>query len=153
MTEQLSLLDWRPPAEIVPFPLHRSHGATITFARSIVDLETSKRSGKLNSLRAQTRKRLEPFIGQDAADAAADDLIRVIKVGFSYCEKSSLPKPSGQTAVILSLSGQRLENSPHGDSAGAAGALGQGTKFLAGLGGAHETAEYDAARAYDGGAA
>ena len=34
-----------------------------------------------------------------------------------------------------------------GDGAGEASALGQGTKFLAGLGGAHERPEYDAARA------
>jgi hypothetical protein len=119
MTEQLSLLDWRPPAEILPFPLHRSHGATITYARSIVNLDTPKRSGKLNSLRAQTRKRLEPFIGPDAADVAADDLIRVIKVGFAYCH-SSLPKLLNKPAVILSLSGQRIENLPHGYGGGAA---------------------------------
>ncbi len=35
----------------------------------------------------------------------------------------------------------------HGDGAGEASALGQGTKFLAGLGGAHKNNEYDAARA------
>lgn len=152
MTEQLSLLEWRLPAEIVPFPLHRSHGATIAYARSIVAMEIPKRSGKLNSLRAQTRKRLEPFIGPDAADAAADDLIRVIKVGFAYCD-SSLPKPLKKPAVILSLTGQRIQSCPHSAGAGAAGALGQGTKFLAGLGGAHESPEYVAAHAREGGAA
>lgn len=153
MAEQLSLLDWRAPAEILPFPLHRSHGATIAYARSIVNLETAKRSGRLNSLRAQTRKHLEPLVGFEEADAAADELVRAIKVGFAYCENSPSSKPPKAPAVILSLSGQRIQNHPHGNGVGVAGALGRGTKFLAGLGGAHERTEYDAARAHEGGVA
>lgn len=39
------------------------------------------------------------------------------------------------------------DDAPCEDGAGEASALGQGTKFLAGLGGAHEKPEYDAARA------
>jgi hypothetical protein len=153
MSEQLSLLDWRRPAEVVPFPFHRSHGATIAVARSIVNLETAKRSGRLNSLRAQTRKRLEPLIGFDAADKAADDLVRKIKIGFEYCERSSFPKQVPFSAEIFALTGDRIEILPYGNGAGKAGALGQGAKLLAGLGGAHERTEYDAARAREGGAA
>ncbi|WP_139790609.1 hypothetical protein [Rhizobium rhizosphaerae] len=153
MSEQLSLLDWRPPAEVVPFPFHRSHGATIAVSRSIVDLETAKRSGRLNSLRAQTRKRLEPLIGFDAADKAADDLIRGIKIGFAYCESPHLRKQRTPGRVISLSTGEPIESVPHGYGAGKAGALGQGAKLLAGLGGAHETPEYDAARAREEGAA
>jgi hypothetical protein len=153
MSEQMSLLDWKPPAEVVPFPFHRSHGATIAVARSIVNLETAKRSGRLNSLRAQTRKQLEPLVGLDAADRAADDLIRVIKIGFGYCGHLPLQKQRTSATVISLLTGERSQMLPHGEGAGAAGALGQGAKLLAGLGGAHETPEYDAARASEGGAA
>jgi hypothetical protein len=147
MTEQLSLLDWRLPAEILPFPLHRSHGATIAYARTIYDLDTPKRSGKLNSLRAQTRKRFEPLIGPDAAEAAADDLIRVIKVGFAYCD-SSIPKPSKVPAVILSLTGQRIESSPHGYGGGKAIACVPRPQALVA-----EGSEQESARVREGGAA
>ncbi|TKV76741.1 hypothetical protein D0C28_14330 [Rhizobium sp. AU243] len=154
MSEQLSLLDWYPPAEILPFPFHRSHGATIAVARSIVNIETAKRSGKLNSIRSQTRKRLEPLIGFDQADKAADDLIRAIKVGFAYCENTASHKQKSQSETVISFSTkQPAKTDQHGNGAGEASALGQGTKFLAGLGGAHELPEYDAARAREGGAA
>ncbi|MCQ1778249.1 hypothetical protein NOJ05_13660 [Neorhizobium galegae] len=152
MSDQLSLLDWRPPAEVLPFPSHRSHGATIAVARSIVNLETAKRSGRLNSLRAQTRKRLEPFLGFDDADKAADDLIRAIKVGFAYCENSPLHKQKNTSSTVISFQTREpLETSPYRKGAGIAGALGQGTKFLVGVGEAH--IEYDAAHAREGGAA
>ena len=145
MSEQLSLLDWRPPAEILPFPLHRSHGATIAVARSIVNLETAKRSGRLNSLRAQTRKRLEPLIGLERADKAADDLVRMIKIAFVYCE-TSLPHKQKQVSTVISLpTAKQIEPNPHDDGGRVANALGQGAKLLAGLGGAHESTEYDAA--------
>lgn len=151
MSEQLSLLDWYPPAEVLPFPFHRSHGATIAVARSIVNIETAKRSGKLNSIRSQTRKRLEPFIGIDRADKAADDLIRAIKVGFAYCESPTFHKQKSHSETVISFATkQPIKATPHGDGAGEASALGQGTKFLAGLGGAHERPEYDAARAREG---
>ncbi|GLR54347.1 hypothetical protein KYK30_32040 [Shinella yambaruensis] len=155
MYEQLSLLDWRLPAEILPFPLHRSHGATIAVARSIVNLETAKRSGRLNSIRAQTRKRLEPLIGLDRADKAADDLVRMIKIGFAYCESPFLHKQEPASTVISLLTVKQILSDPHGDGAGEASALGQGAKLLAGLGGAHESTEYDVARAptREGGAA
>lgn len=150
MSEQFSLLDWKQPAEVVPFPSHRSHGATAMVARAIVGMETPKRTGRLNSLRAQTRKRMEPIFGSEQADMLADDLVRMVKIHLAYCEISnrSSHKQKKTEAVIFSLTGQRIEAFPHGNSAGEAGALGQGTKFLAGVGGAHEEAsEYDAARA------
>lgn len=147
MSEQLSLLDWRPPAEVLPFPLHRSHGATIAVARSIVNMETAKRSGRLNSIRAQTRKRLEPLIGAERADQVADDLVRVIKIGFAYCESPFIHKQEPASTVISLPTVQHPKTKQHADSAGEASATGQGAKLLAGLGGAHESTEYDAARA------
>jgi hypothetical protein len=154
MSEQLSLLDWYPPAKVLPFPFHRSHGSTIAVARSIVNIETAKRSGRLNSIRAQTRKRLEPLVGFEEADKVADDLIRAIKVGFAYCEKTTIHKQKRQTEAVVYLSTKRPSGPyQHGEGAGEASALGQGTKFLAGLGRAHEETEYDAARAREGGAA
>lgn len=146
MSEQLSLLDWKPPAEVLPFPLHRSHGSTIAVARSIVSLETSKRSGKLNSIRAQTRKRLEPLIGLDCADKAANDLIRMIKIGFAYCEPPSSCRQKSSATVISLLSEKQMRPGRLVNSADEGGASGQGAKLLAGVGGAHDSTEYDAAR-------
>lgn len=151
MAEQLSLLDWKPPAEVLPFPLHRSHGATIAVARSMVNLETAKRSGQLNSIRAQTRKRLEPFIGLGRADQAADDLIRMIKIGFAYCGSSLPHKQESNSTVIFLETVKQTTATQHGDGGGEADASGRGTKFLVGVGEAH--VEYDAARGRDGGAA
>lgn len=139
MSEQLSLLEWKAPAAILPFPLHRSHGATACVARSMVSLETPKRTGRLNSLRSQTRKRLESLIGADRAEQAADDLIRMIRIQFAYCENTRLQKQEQAGAVIYSLMWQKLLPPQYGNGAGEACALGQGTKFLAGLGGAHDT--------------
>lgn len=88
--DQLDLLTWTPPrgpAVILAFPLHRSHGATAGIARAIVDLRRPDRTGKLNKLRNSTRKQLEPLIGKDEADAAADRYIRTIRAHFSYLEK------------------------------------------------------------------
>lgn len=155
MSEQLSLLDWRPKADILPFPFHRSHGLTAVAARSMVDIETPKRTGRLNSLRAQIRKRLEPLIGAHAADDAADAYVRMIRIHFAYCERRpfSSPKPVDPRGQIIPLQSRKDSAAQYGCGAGAAGALGRGAKLLAGLGGAHETPEYDAARAREGGAA
>lgn len=153
MSEQLFLLDWKAPINVLPFPLHRSHGATAGVAKEIVLLDTAKRTGRLNSLRAQTRKRLAPVVGQEQADRIADDLVRMVRVQIAYRQGSILlpQKQITPQAVILSLRGERIETLPHGDGAGEAGALGQGTKFLVGVGEAH--VEYDAARTREGGAA
>ncbi|CAN7509508.1 hypothetical protein [Pararhizobium sp. LjRoot238] len=83
---QLDLFDWRPPAEILPFPLNRSHGATAGTAKAIIDLEKPARTGRLNSIRAQTRKRYEPLFGKERAERIADDLLRQIKVQITYRE-------------------------------------------------------------------
>lgn len=151
MSEQLSLLDWKPPAEILPFPLHRSHGATAGVARSIVLLDIPKRTGRLNTMRSQVRKRLAPLVGGDRADAAADSYVRMVRVHFGY---PPLLKPRKSGAVILSMTGQRLESSDQGDCGGEAGALrGQGGHPLGGAWGRSprsEPSEYDAARACDG---
>lgn len=149
MSEQMSLLEWNRPADIVAFPFHRSHGASIVVSRSIVFMETAKRSGKLNSLRAQTRKRLEPLVGLDAADKAADDLIRSIKIGFAYFESSPPQKQIQAPAVILSLTGKRVETSQHGYGAGEASACVPRPQALA----RPEGTEYDAARARESGGA
>lgn len=158
MSEQFSLLDWKPPAEVVPFPSHRSHGATAMVARAIADMETAKRTGRLNSLRAQTRKRMEPIFGTDTAERAADDLVRMVRIHMAYCGNLGRPshKQIKSEAVILSLSGQRIGPSQHGYGGGEAGASGQGTTFLAGVWGEqphNNPSEYDAARAREGGAA
>jgi hypothetical protein len=118
-------------------------------------LETAKRTGRMNSLRAQTRKRLAPIIGQEEADALADDLLRMVRIQIAFRQMSSisLQKQNKASASIFSLTGEPLQAFPHGEGAGEACALGQGAKLLAGLGGAHETPEYDAARAREGGAA
>lgn len=142
MAEQLSLLDWRCPAEILPFPSHRSHGATAGVARAIMDLETAKRTGKLNSIRAQTRKRMEPLFGAEQAEKIADNLVRAIRLQIMYREVSRTsvhPEQTQGEAMIFTLTGQPLKT-----GAGKAGALGRGTKFLVGVGEAH--VEYDAAR-------
>lgn len=146
MSEQLSLLDWRPPADILPFPAHRSHGLTVGIARSLAGLETAKRTGKMNSIRAQTRKRLQPLIGPELAEKLADDQIRMIRIQSAYLNPS-LPKQCQNQALIFSLTGERIDQVPHGDGAGAASAGGQGTKFLAGLGGAHSLTEFGVAGA------
>jgi hypothetical protein len=83
---QLDLLSWRPPAEIIAFPAHRSHGCTASIAKTIIDLDKPARSGKLNSLRAQTRKRLEPLFGKDRAERMADDLVRQVRLQIQYRE-------------------------------------------------------------------
>ncbi|MET3775033.1 hypothetical protein ABID20_000576 [Rhizobium alvei] len=151
MSEQLSLLDWRPPAEILPFPLHRSHGATAGVARSIVSLDVPKRTGRLNTLRSQIRKRLTPLVGTDRADEAADEYLRMIRAHFNY---PPLRKQRKTAAVILSMKGQRLENLERGGCGGEADAeRGQGGHPLGGVWGRSphpEPSEYDAARVRDG---
>lgn len=84
--DQLDLFDWKPPAEIVPFPLHRSHGATAGAAKAIIDMEKPARTGRLNSIRAQTRKRMEPIFGKERAEKIADDLVSRIRIQIIYRE-------------------------------------------------------------------
>jgi|GEM_PF-4187185 len=90
--EQMDLLSWTPPrgpAKVLAFPLHRSHGATAVLARNIVDLRRPDRTGRLNTLRNQTRKRLEPFIGKEAADHYADQYVRTVRAHFGYLDRAS----------------------------------------------------------------
>lgn len=152
MSEQLSLLDWNRSAEVLPFPFHRSHGATARVARSLLNLEVPKRTGRLNSMRAQLRKHMEPLFGADRADEIAAELIRMIRIQIVYHEhlNPSLPKQRSSGAAVFSLTGRRIQVV---HVIGEAEVLGQGAKLLAGLGGAHKTQEYDAAREREGGAA
>lgn len=155
MSEQLSLLDWRPPAELLPYPSHRSHGATAGVAKVIMDLDKPKRTGRLNSLRAQTRKRMEPLFGAERADKIADDLITVIRAQIAHREAAPLlPKQFKTGAVIVSLTLPHSSTCPHGNSDGEANASVPRAVPLVGLGEAHEErSEYDAARACEGDAA
>lgn len=151
MSEQLSLLDWKPPGEILAFPLHRSHGATAGVARSIVYLDIPKRTGRLNTMRSQIRKRLAPLVGADRADEAADVYVRMIRVHFDY---PPLHKPGRTPAVILSMTGQHIESPEQGDRGGEADAKGgQGDHPLGRVwerSSHSEPLEYDAARVRDG---
>ncbi len=83
---QLDLFNWKPRAEILPFPLHRSHGATAGAAKRIIDMATPARTGKLNSIRAQTRKHMELVFGRERAEKIADDLVDRIKTQILYRE-------------------------------------------------------------------
>ncbi|MEY9377562.1 hypothetical protein [Rhizobium leguminosarum] len=150
MSDQLSLLDWKSSAEVLPFPFHRSHGATAGVAKAVMRLDGPKRTGRLNSLRAQIRKRMEPLIGADRANTIADDLLRMIRIQIAYHEDLNppVPKQSSAGALVFSLTVR------HGKAVhvvGEAEGLGQGAKPLAGLGGAHERVEFDAAREREGG--
>lgn len=149
MTEQLSLLDWRPPAEILPFPSHRSHGMTVCVARNIMNLETAKRTGRLNSLRAQTRKRMEPLFGDERADKIADDLLRMIRIQIAYQNlRIPLPKQIETSVVIFSSNVPRALNNPHGYGGGEAIACVPRPQALVA-----EGSEQEAARVREGGAA
>ncbi|MBX4909048.1 MULTISPECIES: hypothetical protein [Rhizobium] len=152
MSEQLSLLDWKSSAEVLPFPFHRSHGATAGVARAVMRLDAPKRTARLNSLRAQTRKRMEPLFGADQAEAIADSLIRVIRIQIAYHENLNppLPKQSNGGTSIVSLAVRLREHVP---TVGGAEGMGQGAKLLAGLGGAHKQVDYDAACEREGGTA
>lgn len=89
-SDQLDLLSWTPPtpprgpAEIVAFPLHRSHGATAGVARQIVDLRRPDRTGKLNTLRNRTRKHLEPLVGKERAAVLTERYLKTVRAHFSY---------------------------------------------------------------------
>jgi cytochrome c553 len=100
--DQLDLLSWkrpRGPAEIVPFPLHRSHGATAGIARQIVDMRRPDRTGKLNRLRNSTRKELEPLVGKETAAILSDRYVKTIRAHFAYLEKPDGTASDGPSAA------------------------------------------------------
>lgn len=102
MSTQLDLLSWVPsrgPAEIVAFPLHRSHGATAGVARQIVDMRRPDRTAKLNRLRNSTRKQLEPLVGKEEAAILADRYLKVVRAHFSYIEKHDGTASDGPSAA------------------------------------------------------
>jgi hypothetical protein len=55
-------------------------------AKAIIDLDKPSRTGKLNSIRSQTRKAMTPLFGKERAEAIADDLVRCIRAQISYRE-------------------------------------------------------------------
>lgn len=90
-SEQMDLFDWKPhrrPAEIIPFPYHRSPGATASFARKIVDIKRPKRTGILNRLRNRTLKELQPVVGTERAEFAVEAYISAIRRQFFYLDPS-----------------------------------------------------------------
>lgn len=100
--EQMDLLSWTPPrgpAEVIAFPLHRSHGCTAGVARQIVDLRRPDRTGKLNALRNRTRKQLESLVGKDDAADLADRYVRIIRAHFSYLERHDGDASDGPSAA------------------------------------------------------
>jgi hypothetical protein len=106
---------------------------------------------RLNALRSQVRKRLTAFVGADRAEEAADVYVRMVRIHFDY---HPLPKQIESTALISSLTGQRIEAAPHRDSGGAAGASVPRPKALGGVWGRsphEEPTEYDAAHAREEG--
>ena len=102
MPDQLDLLSWTPPrgpAEIIPFPLHRSHGATAGIARQIVDLRRPDRTGKLNTLRNRMKKQLETLVGKEEAAILSDRYVKTIRAHFAYLERHDGTASDGPSAA------------------------------------------------------
>ncbi|MFB2602829.1 DUF6074 family protein [Rhizobium phaseoli] len=147
---QLDLFDVNlQRAQIHEFPAARGVSFAHSIAQRLDDLDYA--SGKklwqavCRDLRNGFRKQ---GLTTDAIKTSIDELADQVHGALRLLHFQKQYRPA---AVILSLTGQQLSASPHVYSAGEAGALGQGTKFLAGLGGAHEPPEYDAAHAREGG--
>ncbi|APO67245.1 hypothetical protein IE4872_CH01603 [Rhizobium gallicum] len=141
-----------PSAEVIQFP----ETSRFSFARAIaldlsrLDFDAGKKHWQ--NVCRDLRKRLR-------SDGVSTDAVRIMIKELADDVHHQLRDPSlqkqmtGEPTVILSMKGETIATLRRGDGAGEAGVLGQGTKFLAGLGGAHETPEYDAAHAREGGAA
>ncbi|ANL55088.1 hypothetical protein AMC82_CH03930 [Rhizobium phaseoli] len=149
---QLDLFAYRKStAQLHSFPCDRH----VSFAHSVAQrLDVLDYAGGKNLWQAVCRN-VRNGLKRDGLTTAEirfsiDQLADQVHEALRYLHLQKQYRPS---AVILSLTGDRIESIPNSDGAGEAGALGQGTKFLAGLGGAHETPEYDAAHAREGGAA
>ncbi|MGO7975790.1 DUF6074 family protein [Rhizobium ruizarguesonis] len=134
-------------AEIITFPLCRQKIARILANElSAMDFDQGKRHWQASCRMLRDRLHLlglrswaiKTEIDQ-LADAVHEELKRI-----------RLPKQLKRSAVIIPLNRQVASTLANG---GEAGVLGQGAKLLAGLGGAHKTQEYDAAREREGGAA
>lgn len=147
---QLDLFtDYRPKARLFRFPSERIVTHAHAIAQRLDDLDYDGGRKHWSTLCRDLRKGLRND-GKDPTEIKS--VIDQLAAQVSDALRSlHLQKQYRSPAVILSLTGERVETVPHGEGRGEADALGQGTKFLAGLGGAHELTEYDAAHASDGG--
>jgi hypothetical protein len=139
----------RPMARVFRFPSERR----VTFAHfvaqrlNVLEFEAGRQLWK--EVSSDLRKGLKSE-GASAADIKAS-IDRLADEVHDVLHRLSILKQYRVPAVILPLKAPSGSAYQHGDGDGKAGALGQGSKTLVGLGEAH--AEYDAARAHDGGAA
>ena len=149
---QLDLfLHTKPTRQIFHFPSDRR----VTFAHAVAQ--------RLDALDYDGGKKLWQDVCRDVRQGLRTEGLTTSEIKVSIdqladdvhasLKRLAILKQYRPQAVILSLRPDLDSNYPHGDGVGVAGTLGQGTKFLAGLGGAHERTEYDATRAHDGGAA
>ncbi|MBX5175313.1 hypothetical protein HJB77_03250 [Rhizobium lentis] len=149
---QLDLFDFNQQrAQIHAFPAARGVSFAHSIAQRLDDLDFADGKKLWQAVCRDLRNGLrKQGLATDAIKTSIDELAGQVHEALRLLHLQKQYRPA---AVILSMTGQRISALPHGDSAGEAGALGQGTKFLAGLGGAHEKPEYDAAHAREGGAA
>ncbi|MHC2488151.1 hypothetical protein CN068_06905 [Sinorhizobium meliloti] len=138
-------------AQVVTFPDERRVSLAHSIAARLDDVDYDSGKKLWQGVCRDIRKGLRnEGLSTAEVKASIDQLADAV---HEELKSIRLQKQYRRPAKIFSMMGQRIEALPHGNGAGAAGALGQGTKFLAGLGGAHERTEYDAARAREGGAA
>jgi hypothetical protein len=143
--------DYKPQAHVIPFPTERRVSLVHSIAQRLdaLDYESGKSFWQTvcRDVRNGLRKNgLTTAEIRTSIDQFAEDVHRELKI--VRIQKQYRPE-----AAIFALTGERIQSLPHGHGAGEACALGQGAKLLAGLGGAHESMEHDAARAREGGAA
>ncbi|NKM87468.1 hypothetical protein GFL54_24845 [Rhizobium laguerreae] len=145
---QLDLFrDGERSAEIITFPLCRQSIARILANElSAMSFDQGKRHWQASCRTHRARLHLQGLRNwaikteiDQLADAVHEELQRI-----------RFPKQIKRSAVIIPLNRQSASTLVGG---GEAGALGQGAKLLAGLGGAHKKQEYDVAREREGGAA
>lgn len=149
---QLDLFsDHKPKARLYQFPSSHCVTEAHAIASRLDDLDYQSGKAMWDSICRDRRNGLRrEGLRNPEIKLAIDELAELVHVELRNIRIQKQYRPP---AVILSLRGALIHPVPHGEGAGAAGALGQGTKSLAGLGGAHEQTEYDVARARDGGAA
>ncbi|MGO8054919.1 DUF6074 family protein [Rhizobium leguminosarum] len=145
---QLDLFrDRERSAEIISFPLCRQSIARILANElSAMNFDQGKRHWQASCRMLRARLHLLGLRSW-AIKAEIDQLADAV---HEELKRIRFPKQIKQSAVIIPLNRQPISTL---DGDGGAGALGQGAKLLAGLGGAHKAQEYDAAREREGGAA
>lgn len=147
---QLDLfLHSKPQGILVPFPAKRYVSFPHAVAQRLASVDYA--AGKIlwhevtRDFRASRRKE-----GRSKEEIQADINCLADQVHLAL-KSIELQKQYRAPAVILPMRADLSLPSQHDHGAGEAGTSGRGTKFLVGLGEAHE--EYDAARGRDGGAA